>query len=155
MRISLAGRADQASVSRAEPGAVECLVLVALLSVSAVARLWALGHEGLWEDEIRTARLASLSLGELLRSVLIERDFAVPLFYLLAAKASLAVGAGEFALRLPAALFGIAGLGAAALLGREAAGRARAGSRPRFSRSPMNTRTTLARPGPTACSCCS
>ena len=101
-----------------EPWArVGVLLLVALC---AGVRLWRLGREGLWEDEIRTARLASVPLPELFRSMLVEHDFAVPLLHLVVAKAGLAISQGELGLRLPSALFGLAGIGAAYLLGREA-----------------------------------
>ena len=95
---------------------------LALLVLCAGVRLLGLGREGLWEDEIRTARLAALPLGDLLRAVLLDRDFAVPLLQLAATKAGLWLDGGELGLRLPSAVFGVAGMGAVYLLAREAYG---------------------------------
>lgn len=81
------------------------LGLIALIAL--VARLAALGREGLWCDEGYTAWMVNRSIPEMLRG-LQSLDDAPPLFYLLTHATTALAGRSEFALRLLPALAGAA-----------------------------------------------
>jgi len=98
----------------------ERLVLVLLLAIAAVLRLYQLGA-GLWFDEIVTVvTYARLPFGEIATTYVNENNHF--LFTLLAHASYLIFGESAASLRLPAALFGVASIGALYLLGRRVAG---------------------------------
>ncbi len=99
------------------------LLLGGLLVVALIVRLWDLGAESLWEDEIRTARLAGLTSGELLSRVFVEREFAVPVLHILLSRAALALHPTDTSLRLVSVLLGLGGVAAVFQLGREVHGK--------------------------------
>ena len=102
------------------------LPLALLLLGAFAARVWHLDAESLWGDEIRTARLANLPSGELLRRIFVERQFAVPVLHLLLSRVALSIDPGDWSLRMVSVLAGVGGVAAVLGLGREVAG-ARAG----------------------------
>lgn len=84
-------------------------LLVALLVLGTILRLYALDAKGLWGDEIWTAQRSSASLSVILSEYL---DLPGPLYYL-AGKVTLKLLpmlSSEAALRLPAALAGVASI---------------------------------------------
>lgn len=98
---------------------VERLLLAAILVLAAGLRLHALGLEP-WLDEIRThIFIGQHSLGEL--AVVYESQNHHVLYSLLAKLSLAGLGDTIFALRLPALIFGLLGIGAAYALGRELA----------------------------------
>jgi hypothetical protein len=97
-------------------------LLGGLLGLALIVRLWDLSAESLWEDEIRTARLAGLTTGELLRRVFVEREFAVPVLHILLSRAALVLHPTDASLRLVSVLLGLGGVAAVFKLGREAHG---------------------------------
>jgi hypothetical protein len=110
-RVAPAGRGEQ-------------LALAAILTVAAALRLHALDG-GLWYDEIATwLKYARLPFGDLLTTY--DSEGHHPLYSLLAHAAFLAFGESAWALRLPAALFGVAGVAALYLLGCEVTSRGEA-----------------------------
>lgn len=102
---------------RRERSTVSLGVLGLLLVVATGLRIYGLG-EGLWLDEITTAvKYARPSFAEIITTFDSENQHFL---YSLLAHASFAVfGESAWALRLPAALFGVASVGALYLLGRE------------------------------------
>jgi hypothetical protein len=84
--------------------------------------MWNLDAESFWADEIRTARMAGLPAGELLRRVFVEREFAVPVLHLLLSRVALAIDPGEWCLRMISVVSGVAGVAAVLALGREVGG---------------------------------
>jgi len=100
---------DRAPAPRARP------ILIALTIIAAALRLYDLGRESLWVDEVWTAQWATQSLGTVLQT-------ANPLAYVVA-HFTLLVGRSEFALRFAPALAGIALVPATYLLGRTLHGR--------------------------------
>jgi mannosyltransferase len=93
------------------PPAAAALGLLALLGLAAALRLFELGGEGLWFDEVATAVEAGApSLAESLREAR-TRDAASPPLFPLALHLWVGLaGASPGALRLPGALAGVAGL---------------------------------------------
>ena len=103
------------SLSRLSPP----LVLVVLLFAAAALRLYGL-DDGLWIDEILTwTTYMHQPLGELPAAYDSENQHF--LFTLLAKVCWLVFGESRWAFRLPAALFGVASVGAMYLFGKEAA----------------------------------
>ncbi len=115
-RIELSGGRTAPLLSRppaASPGPprpVDTALFVALLSAALVLRLVALG-EGLWFDEIQTfVEYVSLPGGRILTTFDTQNQH---MLYTLAAKATTSLFApAAWALRLPAALFGVASIAA-------------------------------------------
>lgn len=104
--------------------AVEWAGLAAVVAVALALRLAHLG-DGLWYDEIETlVEHVRLPLGELLTTY--ESKNQHPLFSLLAHLSRRVFGESAWALRLPAALFGAAGVAAVYCLGRRVATHAEA-----------------------------
>lgn len=101
-------------------GRVE-LALALLVLLGAAVRLVGLGSEPLWLDEAFSWRWAHLSLAELWGPAA-RTETNPPLWFALERLAILALGESEAALRLPAALFGIAAVPLAFLAGRALAG---------------------------------
>ncbi len=80
----------------------------ALVLLAAALRLPTLGTQSLWVDEAATARvLGAGSLGDLLQRIA-DQESTPPLYYLLVWPWVQLAGDGEWALRLPSALLGIA-----------------------------------------------
>ena len=79
------------------------LLLGALVLAALAVRLVGLDREPVWLDEASTLYFSRLSLSEL---VLEARDTHPPLFYLVQ-KVAAPLGDTPFALRLPAAIFGV------------------------------------------------
>jgi mannosyltransferase len=103
---------------RARAPTVDAWLLVLLVAAGAAARFAALGHQSFWLDETVTARLASVSFPEMLRS-LPRSESAPPLYYALVWCWSRAFGDGEAALRSLSALVGTATVPLAYTAGRE------------------------------------
>ncbi len=97
--------------------------LAALTLVAAVLRLSTLDLQSFWFDEAFTpVHVLHPSLWATLRGI-VRTENTPPLWYLLAWADSRVLGTGEVALRLPAALAGIAAVPVAWAIGRELAGR--------------------------------
>lgn len=95
-------------------------LLAGLLVVAFILRLYQLGA-GMWHDEISTyVNYGHLSFGELVTTYDSQNQHL--LFSLLARASLVLFGDGAWALRLPAAFFGVASIGALYLLGRDVAG---------------------------------
>jgi mannosyltransferase len=93
--------------------------LAALTLLAAVLRLSALGAQSFWYDEAFTpVHVLHQSLTATLRSV-VHTENTPPLWYLIAWADSRVLGTGEYALRLPSALAGIATVPVAWAIGRE------------------------------------
>lgn len=104
---------------RSLPRPSSAAVLAALLVIAAALRLYGL-DDGLWIDEITTwTTYMRLPLSELPTAYESENQHF--LFTLLAKLSWLAFGESRWAFRLPAALFGVASIGAMYLFGKEAA----------------------------------
>jgi uncharacterized membrane protein len=97
--------------------------LAALTLLAAVLRLSTLGEQSFWYDEAFTpVHVLHPSLTATLRSV-VHTENTPPLWYLIAWADSRLLGSGEYALRLPSALAGIATVPLAWAIGRELTGR--------------------------------
>ncbi len=93
--------------------------LAALTLLAAVLRLSTLGAQSLWYDEAFTpVHVLHPSLTATLRSV-VHTENTPPLWYLIAWADTRLLGTGEYALRLPSALAGIATVPVAWAIGRE------------------------------------
>jgi mannosyltransferase len=97
------------------PATRTCLVLLALTLLAAALRLYDLGQESLWVDEVWTAEWADQPLRSVLRT-------ANPLAYLVA-HFTLWVSRSEFALRFAPALAGVALIPATYVVGQTLYGR--------------------------------
>ncbi|MGA8365626.1 MAG: glycosyltransferase family 39 protein [Solirubrobacteraceae bacterium] len=93
--------------------------LAALTILAAILRLTTLGAQSFWYDEAFTpVHVLHPSLTATLRSV-VHTENTPPLWYLIAWADSRVLGTGEYALRLPSALAGIATVPLAWAIGRE------------------------------------
>ncbi len=93
--------------------------LAALTLLAAILRLSTLGAQSFWYDEAFTpVHVLHPSLTATLRSV-VHTENTPPLWYLLAWADARVLGTGEYALRLPSALAGIATVPLAWAIGRE------------------------------------
>jgi uncharacterized membrane protein len=93
--------------------------LLALTLLGAVLRLATLGEQSFWYDEAFTpVHVLHPSLTATLRSV-VHTENTPPLWYLIAWVDARLLGTGEYALRLPSALAGIATVPLAWAIGRE------------------------------------
>lgn len=97
--------------------------LAAITLLAALVRLPTLGHQSFWYDEAFTpVHVLHPSLSATLHSV-VHTENSPPLWYLTAWVDYRILGSGEFALRLPSALAGIATVPVAYGIGRELTGR--------------------------------
>ncbi len=97
--------------------------LAAITLLAAALRLVTLGHQSFWYDEAFTpVHVLHPSLSATLHSV-VHTENSPPLWYLLAWLDYRILGTGEFALRLPSALAGIAAVPVMWGIGLELAGR--------------------------------
>jgi mannosyltransferase len=97
--------------------------LAALTLLAAILRLTTLGEQSFWYDEAFTpVHVLHPSLTATLRSV-VHTENTPPLWYLIAWADARLLGTGEYALRLPSALAGIATVPLAWAIGRELTGR--------------------------------
>ncbi|HEV3319710.1 MAG TPA: glycosyltransferase family 39 protein [Solirubrobacteraceae bacterium] len=93
--------------------------LAALTILAAVLRLATLGEQSFWYDEAFTpVHVLHPSLWATLRSV-VHTENTPPLWYVIAWADARVLGTGEYALRLPSALAGIATVPVAWAIGRE------------------------------------
>lgn len=93
--------------------------LAALTILAAILRLSTLGAQSFWYDEAFTpVHVLHPNLTATLRSV-VHTENTPPLWYLIAWADSRVLGSGEYALRLPSALAGIATVPVAWAIGRE------------------------------------
>jgi mannosyltransferase len=93
--------------------------LAALTILAAILRLTTLGEQSFWYDEAFTpVHVLHSSLTATLRSV-VHTENTPPLWYILAWADARVLGTGEYALRLPSALAGIATIPVAWAIGRE------------------------------------
>ncbi|HEY2571025.1 MAG TPA: glycosyltransferase family 39 protein [Solirubrobacteraceae bacterium] len=93
--------------------------LAALTLLAAILRLSTLGTQSFWYDEAFTpVHVLHPSLTATLRSI-VHTENTPPLWYLIAWADSRVLGTGEYALRLPSALAGIATVPVAWAIGRE------------------------------------
>src|SRR4051812_27381220 len=96
--------------------------LAALILAAAILRFATIDVQSYWFDEALTAKLLRLPLGDML-SQLPDTELTPPLYYVLAWPWVHVFGSGEAALRSLSALFGIAVVPVAYLIGRELFGR--------------------------------
>ncbi len=95
----------------------------ALVLLAAVLRLPTLGLQSLWVDEAATARVVDVAgLGDLLRMVR-DQESTPPLTYLVDWPLVRLLGDGEWPLRLPAALAGVATVAVVFAIGERLGGR--------------------------------
>ncbi|MBC7791192.1 MAG: glycosyltransferase family 39 protein [Anaerolineae bacterium] len=126
-RLQAASRASDpllnaaSSIDGVTTSAREWAILAAILTLGAVLRLYALG-EGLWHDEILAlVRYGRLSAGEILTTYDSQNQH---MLYSLLARLSIWIfGESAWALRLPAAAFGIASLWAVYWFGSQVTSR--------------------------------
>ncbi|WP_336338736.1 glycosyltransferase family 39 protein [Haloarcula brevis] len=95
--------------------------IIAVIVLASALRLFALGEESLWTDELLTLMFVQRWDGIELAIQLPQAQPHLPVYYLLLDAWIRFVGTSEFALRLPSAVFGIAAVGVIYLVGREAA----------------------------------
>ena len=93
-------------------------VLLALVVLAAALRLWRIGNQSYWLDEVFTAGLVNEDVGGLFSGVA-ETESTPHLYYLLAWLWEKVAGDGEGALRALSALFGVATVPVAYLAARE------------------------------------
>lgn len=91
-----------------------------ILAVALFLRAALLDRHGLWNDELRTATVLRLPLGEMVRERLSSNH--MPLYFVLAKGAREALGESEAALRALSALFGVLAVWATMRLGRRIGG---------------------------------
>jgi mannosyltransferase len=91
--------------------------LLGLVALAAALRLWRIGHQSFWLDEVFTVNLADDDLVGMLKGVR-ETESTPHLYYLLAWLWAKVFGDGEAALRSLSALFGIATVPVAYLAAR-------------------------------------
>jgi 4-amino-4-deoxy-L-arabinose transferase-like glycosyltransferase len=103
-------------------GSRERLHVAALLLVAAVLRLFTLGEESLWTDELLTLMFVQRWSGLELAVALPQAQPHLPVYYLLLDAWVVVAGTGEFALRFPSAVFGVAAVGVIYAVGREVGG---------------------------------
>jgi uncharacterized membrane protein len=110
-------RLNRSAFTRAStvPEVVTQWVLLVIVLVAAALRLYELGTESFWYDEVCTVDLASRPWPESLQTV-------HPLLFLLT-RLSMPLGRSEFALRLVPAMIGIVSIAALHVLGRTIYGR--------------------------------
>ena len=104
-----------ASVSD-RPAHKRWLTIAALLAFAALTRVWRLGHQNIWLDEVASWTDASYPLSQLLASV--ARDVHPPLYYLMLKGWMSLAGDGPVALRAPSVACGILAVLLSWLLGR-------------------------------------
>ncbi len=92
--------------------------LAALTIAAAILRFATIDVQSYWFDEALTAKLLRLPLGEML-SQLPDTELTPPLYYVIAWPWAHVIGTDEAALRTLSALFGIAVVPVAYLIGRE------------------------------------
>ncbi len=92
------------------------LVLILLLSLA--IRLWGIGTQSLWHDEVLTTISATVPLAKVVHSVE-HNENKPPLYFFLMNLWVRVAGLSETALRLPSAVFGVAGVAVIYLLGRD------------------------------------
>src|SRR5215212_10296641 len=88
----------------AKPKALRTATLLALFVVGLVLRLYGLGSESLWYDELWAVRIARMEPLEIMRASLGDNN--PPLYYLILHYWMLLVGHSEVAIRLPSAIAG-------------------------------------------------
>ncbi|HEV2294409.1 MAG TPA: glycosyltransferase family 39 protein [Tepidisphaeraceae bacterium] len=94
------------------------LALAAVLLVALAMRLWGIGAQSLWHDEVLTTLSATAPFSGVLESV--ERnENKPPLYFIVMNLWVRAAGLSEAALRLPSALFGVAAVAVIYLIGRD------------------------------------
>ncbi len=99
---------------------IQVWAVVALLFLGGILRFYNLGAKGLWGDEIWTAQWSQGTLAHIWTSLTSIPD--MPLMYALV-HVSTYFGSSEFWVRLPSALFGVAGLAIFYLLAKLTLGR--------------------------------
>jgi hypothetical protein len=94
--------------------------LIGVLLLSWALRLYGLDANGLWQDEIFTAAIASAqnSLSQVVSIPLYNTALPAPALYFLLTHAFLHVGDNDFLLRFPPLAFGMLGVAATYVLGR-------------------------------------
>lgn len=84
-------------------------LLALVLILAAGLRIWNLGHESFWLDEIHTLRLVQMTISDMLSS----NGNHTPLYFVIAHKWGAAFGTSEFTLRFPSFLFSVLAICAA------------------------------------------
>jgi mannosyltransferase len=97
---------------------IDLFVLILALSLGTALRLYHLGDKGFWGDEIWTAQAAEHDLGYILTHSGAVPGYWRPPMYLVMAHLALFVSPKEFAIRLPAMIFGMLGIAMIYRLGR-------------------------------------
>ena len=112
-----------ASGADEQPSAVaDRLALVAILAVAAALRLYRLGADSLWDNEILSLLRATEPISEV--HDLLRAGTHPPLYSQGVLRPWLSAGDGEFMQRLPSAVFGVATVAITYVLGRREFGRA-------------------------------
>lgn len=93
------------------------LALAAVLALAAAMRFWGLGRESLWWDEAYSVAWSQHDYAWIL-DLMVNRDYHPPEYYFLLHAWMQAFGSSEVAVRSLSALLGVAGVGAAYMLGR-------------------------------------
>ncbi|MFO1533251.1 MAG: glycosyltransferase family 39 protein [Thermoplasmatota archaeon] len=91
--------------------------LLAVLALAASLRFWGLGHQSIWWDEAYSLDWANRSPAGTI--AVLQNDVHPPLYYLVLGFWMKGVGPGVEGARFLSALIGLAGVGAAYLLGRD------------------------------------
>jgi mannosyltransferase len=114
-------RIGRRMVDRADDVSVYGALVGLLLLTACALRVYGLGAKSVWLDEAFSIHVSAQPVDKLLMMV-IRHDTPPPLYYLLL-HLWMGLGSDPFTVRLLSALFGVGCVGAAFLLGLEAAGR--------------------------------
>lgn len=94
----------------------EGLAIAAILAASGALRALCIDWQGLWNNELITWRAVGQDWGVLIRER-VSRNH-MPLYFLMLKAWTMIAGSSEAALRVPSAVFGVAGLGLLWIVGR-------------------------------------
>ena len=83
------------------------MALPAILLLGTVLRVFKLGRESLWLDEVGTVNIAQKSISEMFHYI-VHFDVHPPLYYFLLHLWIRLFGDSEFSVRFPSVIFGIA-----------------------------------------------
>jgi uncharacterized membrane protein len=102
--------------------AKDWIIILLIALCAAIPRVYSLGHASLWFDEIWSWRVSNQSnLGGVFQ--MLKEDIHLPSYFVVTFFFLKLFGDGEFAMRLPAAIFGILSVPALYILGRRIFGR--------------------------------
>jgi len=122
-RVEVEAQIESAAARRGQPRQLvpHGALVLALLALALLLRLWGLGAESLWFDEIESVRLSDGPIADVLKDP--ADSVHPPLYFLILHAWRSLAGDTDASLRWPSLLASLAGLGALYLLARDLAGR--------------------------------